>query len=160
MAEPICANLADIISRSIKELGITFHSGATYINMEGPAFSTRAESFAYRKMGFDVIGMTNLSEAKLAREAEICYATMAMVTDYDCWHEEEDNVSVGTIIEILSKNAENARQIIRRAITKIPPRQDCPCATALKGAIITAPDKISPDAKEKLDLLIGKYLTT
>jgi 5'-methylthioadenosine phosphorylase len=126
--------------------------------MEGPAFSTRAESEVHRRFGFDVIGMTNLQEAKLAREAEICYATMAMVTDYDCWHTEEESVSVGQIIAVLQYNAKMAQEIIRLAVSGIPKEQSCSCANALATAIFTSPEKMPVKTKKKLQLLIGKYV--
>ena len=157
-ADPVCKGLSDVIAESAKEAGGILHRGGTYVNMEGPAFSTRAESEFYRRCGFDVIGMTNLTEAKLAREAEICYATMAMVTDYDVWHEEEDDVSVETIIAILNENAALAKRIIRVAVGKIPTEQNCQCGQALATAIITDRKKIPEETKKKLDLIIGKYL--
>jgi 5'-methylthioadenosine phosphorylase len=125
--------------------------------MEGPAFSTRAESNIYRSWGMDVIGMTNLTEAKLAREAEICYVTIAMVTDYDCWHEEHDAVTVDQIIQTLTQNADNARKLVREVVREFPDGRSCKCGSALKHAIITDRKMISPEAKEKLGLLIGKY---
>ena len=157
-ADPVCKGLSNVIAESAKEAGGILHRGGTYVNMEGPAFSTRAESEFYRRCGFDVIGMTNLTEAKLAREAEICYATMAMVTDYDVWHEEEDDVSVETIIAILNENAALAKKIIRVAVGKIPTEQNCQCGQALATAIITDRKKIPDETKKKLDLIIGKYL--
>lgn len=157
-ADPVCKQLGDLIAEIAKEAGAIVHHGGTYVNMEGPAFSTRAESNFFRQCGFDIIGMTNMAEAKLAREAEICYVTMAMVTDYDVWHEEEDDVSVETIIAILNENAVLAKQIIKKAITKIPTEQDCECAVALATAIITDRTKIPNETKQKLDLIIGKYM--
>lgn len=126
--------------------------------MEGPAFSTRAESNVYRSWGLDVIGMTNLQEAKLAREAEICYVTIAMVTDYDCWHEEHDAVTVDQIIQNLTKNAENACRLVRHVVGEIAETRTCKCGSALKHAIITDRAAIPQAAKEKLRLLIGKYI--
>jgi 5'-methylthioadenosine phosphorylase len=157
-ADPVCKQLGDLIAEIAKQAGAVVHHGGTYVNMEGPAFSTRAESNFFRQCGFDIIGMTNMAEAKLAREAEICYVTMAMVTDYDVWHEEEDDVSVETIIAILNENAVLAKQIIKKAITKIPAGQKCECAQALATAIITDRTKIPDETKQKLDLIIGKYL--
>jgi len=157
-ADPVCQGLGKIIAECGKEAGGVVHRGGTYVNMEGPAFSTRAESNFFRQCGFDVIGMTNLAEAKLAREAEICYATMAMVTDYDVWHEEEEDVSVETIIEILNENAALAKQIIKLAIGKIPAEQDCECGRALATAIITERSMIPEETKKKLELIIGKYM--
>ncbi len=158
-ADPFCPVLSQIVYQAAQETGATVHRGGTYVVMEGPAFSTRAESFLYRSWGADVIGMTALPEAKLAREAEICYASIACVSDYDCWHEAHESVTVEIIVDILRKNADNAKKIIRLAVGRIPERRDCPCASALKAAIITAPEMIPAEQKEKLNLLIGKYLT-
>ena len=157
-ADPLCSQLGDLIAEIAKQAGAVVHHGGTYVNMEGPAFSTRAESNFFRQCGFDIIGMTNLAEAKLAREAEICYVTMAMVTDYDVWHEEEADVSVETIIAILNENAVLAKQIIKLAITRIPAEQKCQCASALATAIITDRARIPDETKQKLDLIIGKYM--
>jgi 5'-methylthioadenosine phosphorylase len=126
--------------------------------MEGPQFSTVAESKLYRQWGLDVIGMTNLQEAKLAREAEICYATLALVTDYDCWHPEHDSVTVDMIVRNLTHNAETARRIIADAVTRVPSERACPCPSALATAIITRPDVVPADAKRDLALIVGKYL--
>jgi 5'-methylthioadenosine phosphorylase len=126
--------------------------------MEGPQFSTRAESNLYRSWGADIIGMTNLQEAKLAREAEICYATMAMVTDYDCWHEDHDAVTVEQVVAVLNQNAANAAKVVAAAVAAIPSERTCACASALKYAVLTSPSAISPAAHERLDLLLGKYL--
>jgi len=158
-ADPFCPVLSQIVYQAAQETGATVHRGGTYVVMEGPAFSTRAESFLYRSWGADVIGMTALPEAKLAREAEICYASIACVSDYDCWHEAHETVTVEIILDILRKNADNAKKIIRLAVGRIPESRDCPCASALKTAIITAPEMIPAEQKEKLNLLIGKYLT-
>jgi 5'-methylthioadenosine phosphorylase len=157
-ANPVCSDLNEILYETGKGIGLTVHSGGTYLNMEGPAFSTKAESFFYRKMGFDVIGMTNLLEAKLAREAEICYGAMAMVTDYDCWHETEEIVSVETIIANLNKNLENAKKIIKEAVKKIPSERKCECSNALANAIITDRSVIPQQSKDKLSIIAGKYL--
>ena len=134
------------------------HMSGTYLNMEGPAFSTRAESFLYRSWGLDVIGMTNLAEAKLAREAEICYCTMAMVTDYDCWHEEHESVTVELIVQTLLANAANAKQIIHDSMPLLARLPACNCQSALRNAIITAPEKVSPAIRQKLAPIIGRYL--
>ena len=158
-AEPICPVLSDIIYTTGKGLGVKIHKGGTYVNMEGPAFSTLAESFFFKKSGFDLIGMTNLCEAKLAREAEICFSTMAMVTDYDCWHPEHDAVTVVTIIENLNKNADAARRLLQEVIPKIPKKRDCLCADALSSALLTAKDAIPAGTREKLSLLVDKYLS-
>ena len=131
--------------------------GGTYLCMEGPAFSTKAESNVYRSWGMDVIGMTNLQEAKLAREAEICYVTIAMVTDYDCWHPQHDAVTVSEIIGNLVKNAENARKVVAEAVKRMPAERACKCGSALAHAIITDRTKVPEATRRKLDLLIGKY---
>ncbi len=157
--DPVCPQLFRILHEACKVVcDVRIHSGGTYVNMEGPAFSTRAESQSYRKDGFDVIGMTNLCEAKLAREAEICYAAIAMVTDYDCWHETEEEVSVAAILDNLKHNAQNAKNILKEAVAKIPRTQDCACAHALQYAIITDKKNIPQKTKQKLSLLIKKYL--
>ncbi len=157
-SEPVCPELLEILHRVGTDAGATMHRGGTYLNMEGPAFSTKAESRIYRGWGLDIIGMTALAEAKLAREAEICYATMAMVTDYDCWHEEEESVLIETIIENLQKNASLAKKIIRSALLLIPEERECPCASTLKNAIITSRPDIPAETRSKLELLAGKYL--
>ncbi len=157
-ANPVCPDLSKILYETGKGIGLTVRNGGTYLNMEGPAFSTKAESSFYRKMGFDVIGMTNLPEAKLAREAEICYGAMAMVTDYDCWHETEEIVSVNTIIENLNKNSENAKKIIKAAVKEISSERKCECSNALASAIITDRSVISRQAKDKLSIIAGRYL--
>ncbi len=159
MADPICNSLADVLYETGKEVGAEVHKGGTYLNMEGPQFSTRAESHLYRSWGIDVIGMTNFTEARLAREAEICYASLAMVTDYDCWHEEEEEVTVDMVIKTLNRNAQTAQSIIKNAIHKIKDHAgDCACNEALKYALITNPDSIPDNLKKKLNLLIGKYI--
>jgi 5'-methylthioadenosine phosphorylase len=157
-ADPVCPHLSDLLYGAGTEVGASMHKGGTYICMEGPQFSTRAESRIYRSWGVDVIGMTNLQEAKLSREAEICYATMALVTDYDVWHETEEDVTVEKVVAILHKNVATAKAIIRRVVPVIPKERSCGCAHALKDAIITAPEAISEGAKKKLWLLVGKYL--
>ncbi|HEX3683489.1 MAG TPA: S-methyl-5'-thioadenosine phosphorylase [Bryobacteraceae bacterium] len=156
-ADPVCPQLARTVHAVAAEVGINSKAGGTYLCMEGPAFSTRAESNVYRSWGMDVIGMTNLQEAKLAREAEICYVTVAMVTDYDCWHEEHDAVSVEQIIGNLVKNAENACKLVRNVVARMPPERKCKCGSALKHALITDRAAIPASVKEKLGLLIGKY---
>lgn len=155
--KPTCHDLSKLVLAGCHEVGVTVHQGGTYICMEGPQFSTLAESLTYRSWNVDVIGMTNLTEAKLAREAEICYSTLALVTDYDCWHEEEEAVSVGTILDYLKTNAENAKKIIKTVIPGIPEEQTCSCKDALAYAIITDPAVIPARKKEELSLLIGKY---
>ncbi|MFC1807832.1 S-methyl-5'-thioadenosine phosphorylase [Candidatus Omnitrophota bacterium] len=158
LAHPSCTEAADIIYDVIKSLGLTVHKGGTYLNMEGPAFSTKAESLLYKSWGMDVIGMTNMPEARCAREAEICYVTLAMVTDYDCWHESEEIVTIDMIIQNLLKNVDNAKKILKEAILKLPKKRKCICASALKDAIITRPELIPDETKKKLDLIIGKYI--
>ena len=157
-AHPVCAALGDALEASCKGVKVNVHRGGTYICMEGPAFSTVAESNVYRSWGMDVIGMTNLQEAKLAREAEICYATLALVTDYDCWHPGHDAVTVETVINYLTQNVRNAQLIIRDAVKRLSdtPR-DCRCGTALKNAIFTAPDLWPEATTRKLQAIIGKY---
>ena len=156
-AQPVCSALLEILYQAGLECGATIHKGGTYVNMEGPAFSTLAESNIYRQWGLDVIGMTNLTEAKLAREAEICYATLAAVTDYDCWHGEEE-VNVETILKNMAKNEEVTKRLIKTGITRIPEERNCGCKDALKNAIVTSPDMIPPEVREKLKPLVGKYL--
>ncbi len=157
LAEPTCPELSRIVYEVAKAQGLPVHLGGTYLNMEGPAFSTKAESNLYRNWGMDVIGMTNMAEARCAREAEICYITMAMVTDYDCWHESED-VSIEMVIQNLLKNVDNAKKVLKEVIAKLPDKRDCICASALKNAIITDPALISEDIKKRLDIIIGKYI--
>ncbi len=157
-ADPICSQLADVVEQACKTVGVTVHRGGTYCCMEGPAFSTRAESNLNRQWGFSVIGMTNLQEAKLAREAEMSYVTVAMVTDYDCWHPDHDAVTVEQVIEYLSKNAENAQAVALEAVRNVPRDQPSPYASALKNAILTDRNIISADSRKKYELLIGKYL--
>ncbi len=156
--DPVCATTAKALVTACKSEGVVGKDGGTYINMEGPQFSTRAESNLYRSWGADVIGMTNLQEAKLAREAEICYATAAMVTDYDCWREGHDDVTVEQIIAVLSENATNAARVVKAAVAAMPKERKCACASALKFAILTKAELIPPATREKLDLLIGKYI--
>src|SRR3989454_307305 len=157
-AHPLCGSLSKIAADSARAVGATVHRGGTYVNMEGPQFSTLAESKLYRSWGMDVIGMTNLQEAKLAREAEICYATLALVTDYDCWHPAHDAVTVETVIEYLNKNVRNAQIIMREAVKSLSgaPR-GCKCGSALKNAIFTAPDLWPQVTERKLQAIIGKY---
>jgi len=158
-AEPFCPVLSQIVFEAAKQVGASVHQGGTYVAMEGPAFSTRAESRLYRSWGADIIGMTVLPEAKLAREAEICYASIACVSDYDSWHEGREPVTVDVILNILHRNIDTARKIIKLAVARIPGERHCDCAMALKTALVTAPELIPSEQKEKLDLLIGKYLT-
>jgi 5'-methylthioadenosine phosphorylase len=156
--DPVCATVAKTITDACGTAGVDGKAGGTYVCMEGPQFSTRAESNLYRSWGADVIGMTNLQEAKLAREAEICYATMAMVTDYDCWHEGHDAVTVEQIVAVLNQNAANAAEVVRAAVSAMPKDRPCACATALQYAILTNPAAIPAETRERLDLLVGKYL--
>jgi len=158
-ADPVCPELAGQIRRACGAAGVTVKVGGTYLCMEGPAFSTRAESNVYRSWGMDVIGMTNLQEAKLAREAEICYVTVAMVTDYDCWHEGHDAVTVDEIIRVLNQNADNARRVVRDAVAAMPDERACKCGSALSHAILTDPSVIPAAVKEKLGLILGKYIS-
>ena len=157
-ADPFCPILSDILHQAAIEAGARVHKGGTYVVMEGPLFSTRAESNLFRSWGASVIGMTALPEAKLAREAEICYATVACATDYDCWHEAEESVTIEMVIANLQQNVSRAKSIIRTAVARIPQKRECGCAQALKDAIITAPDKISDNMKRELALLIGQYI--
>lgn len=156
-SHPVCPTLAGVAEAACRKAGVTVRNGGTYCCMEGPQFSTLAESNFHRACGFDVIGMTNLQEAKLAREAEMSYCTVAMVTDYDCWHEEHDAVTVDQVIEYLTKNAENAQAVAIEAVKNIP-EGPSPFAEALKNSILTDRTKISEASKEKYALLIGKYL--
>ena len=158
-AHPVCGRLGDVVSGAAGQAGASLHRGGTYVCMEGPQFSTVAESNFYRAAGFDIIGMTNLQEAKLAREAEICYATIALVTDYDCWHPEHDSVTVEMIVSNLMRNAEMAQRIIAGAVEQLPIERTCECARALATAIITRPEAIPAAAKERLRPIIGKYLS-
>jgi 5'-methylthioadenosine phosphorylase len=157
-AEPFCPDLSRILFEAAKEVGASVHHGGTYVAMEGPAFSTKAESRLHRSWGADIIGMTILPEAKLAREAEICYASIACVSDYDSWQEKSEPVRVDVILHIVHRSIDTAKKIIKLAVTRIPQERNCPCATALKTAIITDPKLIPPEQKKKLHLLIGKHI--
>ncbi|MGB6679386.1 MAG: S-methyl-5'-thioadenosine phosphorylase [Terriglobales bacterium] len=159
-ADPICAELAHVVEAACKKSGVTGKRGGTYLCMEGPQFSTKAESNVYRSWGMDVIGMTNLQEAKLAREAEICYVTVAMVTDYDCWHPHHDSVTVDQVVAVLLKNADNAATVVRNTVGSMPTKRNCKCAAALAHAILTDRDKIPAATREKLKLILDKYLET
>ena len=157
-AHPVCNELGDILEESCKTVGVNTHRGGTYVCMEGPAFSTKAESNVYRQWGMDIIGMTNLQEAKLAREAEIAYATLALVTDYDCWYEGHDDVTVDMVIEYLNKNVRNAQLILREAVQKVAAKETPnQFADATKNAIFTAPDHWPAATAKKLEAIIGKY---
>ena len=157
-AHPFCSILSDVAFRAAQTSSATVHKGGTYVCMEGPQFSTFAESNLYRSWGMDIIGMTNLQEAKLAREAEICYTTIALVTDYDCWHPDHDQVTVDMIIANLTQNAKMAQAVIAEAVGQLPFERTCECATALKHAIITRPDAVPSETLMALAPLVGKYL--
>jgi 5'-methylthioadenosine phosphorylase len=157
-ADPVCPVLSQVLFQSGKEVGTTVHKDGTYLCIEGPQFSTRAESRLYRTWGVDIIGMTNLPEAKLAREAEICYATIAFATDYDCWHEEAGDVSIGEVLRILVQSSKTAKSAIRNAVKHLPEKRECLCATALKYALITGKKIIPEKTKKDLEPIIGKYI--
>src|SRR5580704_17819707 len=157
-ADPICAEMATVVQSACKKAGIAAKRGGTYVCMEGPQFSTKAESNVYRGWGMDVIGMTNLQEAKLAREAEICYVTIAMVTDYDCWHPHHDSVTVDQVVAVLLKNAESASTVVRETVAALPTGRSCKCGSALAHAILTDRSKIPAATRERLKLILGKYL--
>ncbi len=157
-ADPVCGELASVVAHACQKVGVIGKRGGTYLCMEGPQFSTKAESNVYRSFGMDVIGMTNLQEAKLAREAELCYVTVAMVTDYDCWHPHHDAVTVDQVIAVLVKNAENASKVVRQTIADMPRNRSCKCGSALANAILSDRKKIPLATKKKLSLIVGKYL--
>jgi 5'-methylthioadenosine phosphorylase len=157
-ADPVCHEVRAALLSGAEGVDVKTFDGGTYVNMEGPQFSTRAESKLYRSWGVDVIGMTNLQEAKLSREAEICYATVAMATDYDCWHEEEDDVTVEAVLEIMGHNVDHARRLIRDTVPLLPKERGCSCGEALRFAIMTAHDRIGAEARDRLGLLIDKYV--
>ncbi|HXS14263.1 MAG TPA: S-methyl-5'-thioadenosine phosphorylase [Acidobacteriaceae bacterium] len=156
--DPVCPIVLDTFVKACEEVGVVGKRGGTYVCMEGPQFSTRAESNLYRSWGADVIGMTNLQEAKLAREAEICYATMAMVTDYDCWREGHDDVTIDQIVAVLHQNADNAAKVVRAAVAAMPAKRTCACVDALKYAVLTDPKAIPAETRQRLALLLDKYL--
>jgi 5'-methylthioadenosine phosphorylase len=158
MADPVCADLAGVLYDSAKAAGATVHRGGTYLCIEGPQFSTRAESKLYRSWGVDVIGMTNLPEARLAREAELCYATVALSTDYDCWHQSEDDVSVEAVIAVMKSNVRTAQEIIRQAAGRLAGERTCGCGHALANALMTSPALVPASTRRRLDLLVGRYL--
>jgi 5'-methylthioadenosine phosphorylase len=157
-ADPVCGVLTRLLAEVGRECGATIHLGGTYVCMEGPQFSTRAESFLYRRWGADIIGMTNVQEAKLAREAEICFATLALATDYDCWNTEAGDVVIEEVLAILNRNVATAQQIIGGTAKRLPPERTCPCAHALKSAIITDRAWIPATVKQELGIIVGKYL--
>ena len=157
-ADPVCSEIRKVLIASGKKVGATVHEKGTYLCMEGPQFSTRAESNVYRSWGMDVVGMTNLQEAKLAREAEICYATLALSTDYDCWYEEHDDVTIEMVIATLTKNVETAKKIVKQAVTALGVERSCGCRTAMRNAILTDRKVIPAETKRKLEIIAGKYL--
>ncbi len=157
-ADPFCPHLSHVLYETAQKTGAKVHKGGTCIVIEGPLFSTRAESFLYRSWGASIVGMTTLPEAKLAREAEICYATLAFVTDYDNWHQSEESVTVEMVVANLQRSVEMAKNILEMAISRVPDKRECQCANALKDAIITAPGHIPVHMKKELALLIGKYV--
>ncbi|MFC1658074.1 S-methyl-5'-thioadenosine phosphorylase [Candidatus Omnitrophota bacterium] len=157
-AHPVCNDLSERLNSAARKTGVCVHRGGTYLNIEGPQFSTLAESNLYRDWGMDIIGMTNMTEARLAREAEICYATLAAVTDYDCWHKSHASVSVEMIMGNLKKNVENSKRILMEAITQISDKRDCSCQEALRYSIVTAPELIPEETKKRLKIIIGKYI--
>ncbi len=157
-ADPVCHEVRSALLAAARDVGVRVHDGGTYVNMEGPQFSTRAESRIYRSWGVDVIGMTNLQEARLAREAEICYATVAMATDYDCWHESHEDVTVEAVLEVMRRNVGNAKALVQAAARHVRPERGCGCKDALKFAIMTDPSRIPAEARDRLGLLIGKYI--
>ena len=158
-ADPVCPQLAQVVHAAASGAGVNAKNGGTYLCMEGPAFSTKAESNVYRSWGMDVIGMTNLQEAKLAREAEICYVTVAMVTDYDCWHQDHDAVTVDSIIANLMQNASNAAKVVAAAVEQMPEARNCKCGSALAHALITDKKAVPETTLRKLDLIVGKYFS-
>ncbi len=158
-ANPLCSSLSSIFWKSSQQVSVNVHRPGTYLCMEGPQFSTRAESLLYRTWGVDVIGMTNLTEAKLAREAEMCYATLALVTDYDCWHETEEAVSVGAILEIMHKNVETAKLVLRQAVKRVKELGPCGCHSALEHAVITPLTRLSPTLKKRYHILLQRKLS-
>src|SRR5579872_5363412 len=157
-ADPVCGDLACVVETACQKAAVTGKRGGTYVCMEGPQFSTKAESNVYRSWDADVIGMTNLQEAKLAREAELCYVTIAMVTDYDCWHPHHESVTVDQVVAVLLKNAENATKVVRETIAAMPRGRSCKCGSALAHAILTDPKKIPAATRKKLKLILGKYV--
>ena len=159
LAKPICPRLIDVGVAAARAAGATVHRGGTYVNMEGPQFSTRAESEIYRSHGVDVIGMTNLTEARLAREAEICYVSLSMVTDYDCWHETEEAVSGEGVMEVIAKNVIMSQEVVRQIVARLPEeRQGCPCPDALRHALITEHSRIPEETLRSLAPLVGRYI--
>ncbi len=159
-ADPICPNLSDVLEQASQDAPVTVHRPGTYLCIEGPQFSSRAESHLYRSWGVDIIGMTNVPEAKLAREAELCYATLALVTDYDCWHETEEAVSVGAILSIMHNNVKIAQQVLSKALALTKGLKACSCQTALEHAVITSPEHISPAMRKRFNVLLQRKFST
>lgn len=157
-SHPVCESLVDTLYNAAKSAGVMVHKGGAYVNMEGPQFSTLAESNLYRSWGMDIIGMTNMVEARLAREAEICYATLAAVTDYDCWYTEEETVTVDVVLSNFRKNVENSKKILKNVFSHLHAQRKCECASALKHAIVTPKEAIPKDTREKLNIIMGKYI--
>lgn len=157
MAEPVCTQVGDLLDKAARETGATVHRGGTYICIEGPQFSSKGESRIYRRWGVDVIGMTNMPEAKLAREAELCYATLALVTDYDVWHDTHESVSVEAVVQNLQHNVGTAKEVIQRVVPMLSAARTCDCPSLLEKAVITSPKAFPPATRRRLDLLIGKY---
>lgn len=157
-AHPVCKDLAGVLKQAADNVKVTTHDSGTYLNMEGPQFSTLAESNLYRSWGMDIIGMTNMAEARLAREAEICYVSLAAITDYDCWHKDHDSVTIESVLDNLKKNVTNSKNILQEFLSLIPNRKSCKCQEALKCAIVTRPEFISQEIKQKLDIILGKYI--
>lgn len=159
MADPVCPLFSQVVFNASLEVGATVHMGGTYVCIEGPQFSTRAESELYRSWDVDVIGMTNMPEAKLAREAEICYSTLAMSTDYDCWHEDHDSVSVEDVLMILTQNVQLAKDVIKKIVTMLPESPKCECKNALENAIISSKEVITDEIREKFSILLDRYIS-
>ena len=157
--KPTCPELSQILGDGCEAAGVTIHRGGTYVCIEGPQFSTLAEAHTHQQLGFEVIGMTNVTEAKLAREAELCYATLAMITDYDCWHPEHETVTGAQIIENLGRNVENAQRVIREAVRTVPSARGCKCGSALEHALITDPKLVPASTKQRLAALVGRYFS-
>jgi len=157
--KPVCGELATVLGNACEQARVAVHRGGTYICMEGPQFSTLAEAHVHRQLRFDVVGMTNVTEAKLAREAEICYATVAMITDYDCWHPDHASVTLEEIVSNLNKNAENAQAVVRNAVRSMPAARGCKCGSALAHAILTDSAAIPASARKRLATIAGKYLS-
>ncbi len=156
--KPTCGELSRVLGDACDRAGVKVHRGGTYVCIEGPQFSTLAEAHVHRQLRFDVIGMTNVTEAKLAREAELCYATVAMITDYDCWHPGHESVTGAQIIDNLNRNAGNAQRVIREAVRAVPASRSCACGSALRHALITDPKLVPAGTKRRLALLVGKYM--